>query len=277
MAWSPLWHEYPQRGPTLLILLLRVPLSERRVALRSGRGRQTRDPRVPDLEAREDHPGASRVAHLRRRRTPGPGPTTRGSRLSRRGQHRLLHEARTRRCLRRLRHRARGGRPRAAARRAGARAPVRSRPRHAADDPASPPTCTEADPSRHPAVARRDRRSGDCSQRPHGHPRHEPPRPCALCRSAVQRERAGEHGAVHVPRSAGSLRVRRLGPGRGRLGCRAAYARPAGTRSTARSAISSASCRREARSSAHAGLDTTSATTTPARSVSTIRSSACSS
>ena len=148
---------------------------------------------------------------------------------------------------RRLGTRPRGARPRAAARRGRAGAPLRPRARRADDASATAPPGAAAGAAERPAHARRDdRRAGVRSQRAHGHPRRQPPRPRPLLAALRQPARAAEHGALRLPRPARRRLLRRLGAAWRTMPSPSCAPRPAATRTTATSRTSSASCRREA-------------------------------
>ena len=82
-----------------------------------ARGREERDPRVPDLETCAGDARAGGIAHLRNRPATSPRAAARGGCAARRRQRRLLHAAGARQRGRRLRDRARRARASASARR----------------------------------------------------------------------------------------------------------------------------------------------------------------
>ena len=252
------------------------PCQRRGAALRSARGREERDPGVPDHPAGQAHAGPGGPAHVRRAPTCA-GPSPRGSCAARRRQRRLLHAARARQPGRRLRDRARGSRPRAAARRCRASPPLRPRARGADSVSRASPSGAAARAAERAAGARcDDRGAGVRAERAHRHPRRQRARPCPLLAALRQPAPAREHGALRLPRPAGARASTSTGTRSRATPSPSSAPRPDATRTTATSPTSSASCRPGASCSAPAGRRTTSAITTPAASASTTPSSASS-
>ena len=161
---------------------------------------RARDPRLPRLPARSDHPGAGRAARLRRQPA-GQGSAPGRGRAARRREHRLLRPDGTRQPRRRLRS-VLDGVANALQLDDAEREHLRSpRPRRWTHHVASAPAQPDHGAPGHPAGSRRHHRSpGLGTQRPPRHPRPEPhgPRP-VLAGPGLSRRRRDQPNAPPTP------------------------------------------------------------------------------
>ena len=245
------------------------------VGLRSRHGHQERDPRVPDLEAREDHARAGGSAHLRHRRAArARAPPeevallagvsvdyyTRLERGNAGGVSETVLEALARALQLDEAERAhlfdlaRATQTSTPRRRRRAQQQIRPTVQHMLDAMAGA--------------------AGVRAQRPARHPRREPARPRAVLGALRQPGAAAEHRAVRLPRPPRHRRSTPTGTASRTTSSPSCAPKPAATRTTASSRTSSASCRRAASCSGRSGPPTTSAGTTPGSSASVTRSSA---